>query len=142
MGSSSQTCALGQRASQSQRLREKTLNQHKLLPSAGKIKLESKRGVQEETSCFQPFLSSHFQMDIKLSTNDLYPHGCQCFEEDEAENMVCVCMIVSGDHKEAQAVFWSPLADSPSVLQYFSTSQIDGRQNPPYYSLTGAAIDH
>lgn len=42
-----------------------------------------------ETSCFLPSLSSPFQMEIKLSNNDLYPLGCQCREE--AENMVSVC---------------------------------------------------
>lgn len=37
-------------------------------------------------------------MEIKLSSNDLYPHGCQCHEE--AENMVFVCV----DQNEPQSV--------------------------------------
>lgn len=78
------------------------LSQHKLLPSAGKIKFESERGVWVETSCFHLSPSSHFQMEIKLSSNDLYPHGCQCHEE--AENV---------DQNEPQRL-QSSLSGSPS----------------------------
>lgn len=87
------------------------LSQHKLLPSAGKIKFESERGVQVETSCFHPSLSSPFQMEIKLSSNDLYPLGCQCREE--AENMVSVCVCVDPDEPQSVAVLSQWL---PSVL--------------------------
>lgn len=60
--------------------------------------------MQVETSCFHPSPSSYFQMEIKLSSNDLYPHGCQRCKGDKAESMMCVCMpvcLVSEDHKEA-----------------------------------------
>lgn len=92
MGSSSQICALGQRASQSRHLGEKKLSPPKLLPSAGEIKFESERGARVETSCFHPSPSSRLQMEIKLSSNDLYPHGCQRCEGDKAENMICLCV--------------------------------------------------
>lgn len=51
-----------------------------------------------ETSCFYPSLSSPFQMEIKLSSNDLYPLGCQCREE--AENTVSVCVCVDPDEPQ------------------------------------------
>lgn len=50
---------------------------------------ESRRGARVQTSCFHPSLSSPLQMEIKLSSNDLYPLGCQCREEDE--NIVPEC---------------------------------------------------
>lgn len=41
-------------------------------------------------------------MEIKLSSNDLYPLGCQCHEE--AENMMSVCVCVCVDQNEPQSV--------------------------------------
>lgn len=77
--------------------------------------------MQVETSCFHPSPSSHFQMEIKLSSNDLYPHGCQCCEEDKAGNMMCVCgsvdvCVVSkwGIIKSLKQSVPSPLTGSPS----------------------------